>query len=231
MDTALNILVVEDHDDLREATVEALARLGHHAIGVDCAETMDETLRKFPADLLLLDLNLPGEDGISIACRLRAAQPDIGIIMVTARNSAADVMRGYDSGADIYITKPVSPSELNAAIQALSRRLQATKNAPKPFTLAARTLELRGPQKSIALSGSDYQILTGLAKAPGRRLETWELLESIGKPLDEAEKRALTVHIVRLRKKLEQIGAPLPTIKSIRGTGYQLCIELCISTD
>ncbi len=228
MATQLSILVVEDHDDLREATVMALARMGYPTRGVDCAEAMDETLSRFQADILLLDLNLPGEDGLSIARRLRAAQPDIGIIMVTARNQARDVMAGYGNGADIYVSKPVSPDELHAAIQALSRRLRPEPDAKDRLTLAAKSLELHGPQATIPLSDNDFLLLSSLAMARDRRLETWQLLETLGKEADDAEKRALAVHIVRLRKKLEQAGAPQPTLKSIRGTGYQLCVPLHI---
>jgi DNA-binding response OmpR family regulator len=128
MDTPLNILVVEDHDDLREATVTALDSLGYAAHGADCAETMDEMLSDLSPDVLLLDLNLPGEDGLSIARRLRGALPNMGIIMVTARNQGRDITNGYDSGADIYVTKPTSPEELHAAIQALARRMQPQAN-------------------------------------------------------------------------------------------------------
>jgi DNA-binding response OmpR family regulator len=226
MDTALNILVVEDHDDLREATVAALTAMGYAAVGVDCAEAMDEVLGRFRPDILLLDLNLPGEDGLSIAHRLRAAEPGMGVIMVTARNRPQDVKAGYGSGADIYVTKPTSPDELDAAIQALSRRLRPSAPVSKGLRLNRQTLCLTGPLGSAHVSDADAQLLTALARARDQRLETWQLLELLGKSLDDPEKRALTVQIVRLRKKLEQAGAADPTIKSIRGTGYQLCVVL-----
>lgn len=224
----LNILVIEDHDDLRAATVTALAGMGYQARGVDCAEAMDEALARFPADILLLDLNLPGEDGISIARRLRAAQPDLGIIMVTARNRAQDVMTGYGSGADIYVAKPVSPEELDAAIRALSRRITHAPATSGQLFLDIQSLRLIGERAEVNLSDNEYQLLSALAKAKGHRLETWQLLELLGKEVDDLEKRALTVQIVRLRKKLTEAGAPEPTLKAIRGTGYQLCVSLHI---
>ncbi|WP_295455743.1 helix-turn-helix domain-containing protein [uncultured Thiodictyon sp.] len=125
MDSGLNIIVVEDHDDLREATVEALRGLGHAARGLTCAEALDAELRAAPADLLVLDLNLPGEDGISLARRMRVAWPAMGIIMVTVREQVRSKIEGYDSGADLYLTKPTSIGELEAAIGALARRLRA----------------------------------------------------------------------------------------------------------
>ena len=231
MDTKLNILVVEDHDDLRDATVAALINLGYHASGVDCAEAMDEALARLSADILLLDLNLPGEDGLSIARRLRAAQQGIGIIMVTARNRTQDVMTGYGSGADIYVTKPVSPGELNAAITALARRVKPAAPDARQLRLDIKGLRLTGPHVAVDLSSNECHLLAALAQARDQRLETWQLLELLAKKADEAEKRALTVQIVRLRKKIEQAGAPEPTIKSIRGSGYQLCISLHIESD
>jgi DNA-binding response OmpR family regulator len=123
MDSGLNIIIVEDHDDLREITVEALCSLGHQAIGVACGEQLDQTLETCKADVLVLDLNLPGEDGISLSRRIRASHPAIGIVMVTVREQIQDRIVGYGSGADLYLTKPTSIEELQAAIESLARRL------------------------------------------------------------------------------------------------------------
>lgn len=112
MSTCLNILVIEDHDDLRELTVEVLNQQGHHAVGFPGAEELNDVFSGF--DLLIVDLNLPGEDGLSLARRFRLALPDAGIVMVTAREQAADKVRGYESGADIYLTKPVRISHSTA---------------------------------------------------------------------------------------------------------------------
>jgi len=227
MDTALKIIVVEDHDELREVTVEALNALCHDVRGVDSAETLDEMLPIFSADVLVLDLNLPGEDGISIARRLRKAQPTMGIVMVTARDAAKDVLSGYDSGADIYLTKPTSPEALDAAIRALARRIRpASGQDDAAITLNMSLLQLKGPQAVIDISDHESHLLSALARARDHRLETWQLLELTGKSTSATDKKALTVQIVRLRKKLTDAGAPEPTIKSIRSTGYQLCVAL-----
>ena len=226
MDSTLNIIVVEDHDELREVTVAALCGMGHSARGVDCAEALDDELAAFHADLLVLDLNLPGEDGISLARRIRAAEPDIGIIMVTARDQVREKMRGYQSGADIYLTKPTSPEELGAAIQALSRRIQPAAPAAERITLNPVTLQLRGPQAVVDLSDQECALLVAFAKAAERRLETWQMLELSGKPAEEFNKHALDAQLVRLRKKLEQAGAAAPTLKAIRGSGHQLCVAI-----
>ncbi|MGI9211733.1 MAG: response regulator transcription factor [Methylococcaceae bacterium] len=130
MDSGLNIIVVEDHDDLREITIEALCVLNHRVKGVASAEMLDEVLEKNDTDILVLDLNLPGEDGISLSRRIRAAQPTIGIIMVTVREQIRDRIEGYGSGADLYLTKPTSIEELQAAIKALARRLPGHPVSP-----------------------------------------------------------------------------------------------------
>ena len=227
MDSRLNIIVVEDHDVLREVTVEALRAMGHDARGADCAEALDDELAGFRADLLVLDLGLPGEDGISLAQRIRAAQPDMGIIMVTARHQRRDVLAGYSSGADIYLTKPTSPEELGAAIQALSRRMRPATPEGQ-LTLNEGALTLKGTGAEVDLSDHECSLLTALCRASGNRLETWQMLELSGRPADEHGKRALEVQIVRLRKKLEQSGARGPSIKSIRGSGYQLCVQIAL---
>lgn len=228
MDSRLNIVVVEDHDALREVTVDALRAMGHEVRGANCAEALDDELASFRADLLVLDLGLPGEDGISLARRIRAAQPDIGIIMVTARHQRQDVLDGYGSGADIYLTKPTSPEELGAAIQALARRIHAAVSSNGTLGINESTLRLSGPDAEVDLSDQECSMLIALSRSPGNRLETWQLLELSGRAVDEHGKRALEVQIVRVRKKLEQSGAKGPTIKSIRGSGYQLCVHLDI---
>lgn len=150
MDSGLNIIVVEDHDDLREMTVEALCAFGYQARGVACAEKLDEELKKGHADVLVLDLNLPGEDGVSLSRRIRASQPGMGIIMVTVREQIQDRITGYGSGADLYLTKPTSIEELHAAIEALARRLTAHTpsflvhdNADAGKTLREKAVALR----------------------------------------------------------------------------------------
>ncbi len=119
----MNILIIEDHDALREVTMSALMEMGHKVRGICSAETLNAELEISVPHILILDLNLPGEDGLSLARRLRRLHPTIGIIMVTARNELTDKISGYENGADIYLTKPTSLEELAAAVSALSRRI------------------------------------------------------------------------------------------------------------
>jgi DNA-binding response OmpR family regulator len=226
MDTRLNIIVVEDNNNLREAFVEALSAMAHQVIGVDCAEALDETLGAFTADVVVLDLNLPGEDGISVAKRLRDVYPEIGIIMVTARTQSSDVSAGYSCGADIYLTKPTTVDELGAALQALSRRVRPRPAAAELLVLKPATRQLTSATSAIDLTAIETMLLAALTQSHDHYLDNWQLIELSGKESDETAKATLEVQITRLRKKLTQVGAATPAIKAVRGAGYQLCVPV-----
>lgn len=227
--SGLNIIVVEDNDDLLEATVDALCRLGHDARGASDGRVLDSLYIDFLADLLVLDLNLPGEDGLSISRRMRAAQPDIGIIIVTARARLEDKVAGYRSGADIYLSKPVSSEELAAAIAALSRRV-SPGSAGDATTLNPDKLQLQGSRGVVDVSYQECSLLRAFVDADGHCVNTAQLLEISGKTVEKANKGTLEVQLVRLRKKLVEAGAGDPSIKARRGTGYQLCVPVTVVT-
>ncbi|NBU44302.1 MAG: DNA-binding response regulator [Betaproteobacteria bacterium] len=232
MSARLNILVVEDHDDLRESLVELLQTKGHQVLGLSCAEEVDDTQGAGLLDVLIVDLNLPGEDGFSLSQRFRSVHPLVGIIMVTARHTIADKVRGYDSGADIYLSKPVNPDELLAAVSAVSRKLPthvtslASSSEKPPLSLHVMALRLDGVLGSEKLSDADVAMLTALARAPSHRLELWQLLQVLGMRLDDSSKSSMEVRIVRLRKKLIAVGADKNCIINIRHVGYQLCVPI-----
>ncbi|MDO9217617.1 MAG: response regulator transcription factor [Lacisediminimonas sp.] len=223
----MNIIVVEDNDELRDATVDALRVEGHQVLGLDCAEALPEQASWRRIDLMLVDLNLPGEDGLALTQRVRAIQPDIGIIMVTARGLSNDKRRGYDSGADIYMTKPVSLEELTAAIQSLSRRLkpEAAPMARLTLDLGRRVLRCRD-QTEVLLTSHESALLAALSRAAECRLETWQLIDILEKDSAEDPKAAVEILIARLRKKLLQAGCTELAIKSIRSWGYQMSAQL-----
>ena len=222
LNAVLNIVVVEDHDNLRESTVEALQRQGHHVIGLDCAEALPE-LDVISIDLMIIDLNLPGEDGVSLAKRIRNVQPNIGIIMLTARIQAADRVTGYESGADIYLTKPASLEELAAAVQSLARRIKPAHSETAVLQLDIMHLTLIGRLKTISLTKHEFVLLQAFALANERKLETWQLFHVLGKSEQDYSKSALELLIVRLRKKLIEAGSQQKPIHAIREYGYQLC--------
>lgn len=220
----LSIVVVEDHQDLRELTCMALANKGHHVVGLSCAEELADAVKGGVVDVFILDLNLPGEDGISLAKRIRNAYPLVGIVMLTARSQAKEKVLGYESGADLYMTKPVDFDELCAALQGFARRRLAAHEG----TLALSKLTLTGPQGVIRLSSAEADMLMAFARAPASRLETWQLAHVLGLEMGGLNKASLEVRIVRLRKKLSEAGATGAVIESIRNVGYQLSVPIQI---
>ncbi len=225
----MNIIVIEDNDELRDATVDALRVEGHEVLGLSCAEVLPEKASWRRIDLMLVDLNLPGEDGLALAQRVRAIQPNIGIIMITARGLSNDKRLGYDSGADIYMTKPVSLEELNAAIQSLSRRLkpEAAPVARLTLELGRRILQCRN-QTEVQLTSHESALLAAFSRTAECRLETWQLIDILGKDSAEDPKAAVEILIARLRKKLLQAGCAELAIKSIRNWGYQMSAPLLL---
>lgn len=231
MSAPLRIGIVEDNDDLRESLVELLQGLGHSVVGFPCSEDLNGTPMAADLELLMLDLNLPGEDGLSLAARLKRVQPSLRVIMMTARTALADRVRGYDLGADLYLSKPVAEDELLAALRAMSRQihadtLKAAQSVSALLHLDVASLQLRGRQGVASLTPPDICLLSALARAPGQRLEHWQLIEALGLQVDESTRANLSVRMTRLRAKLDQAGGPTGALKSLRATGYQLCVPL-----
>ncbi|MEY3096349.1 MAG: response regulator transcription factor [Burkholderiaceae bacterium] len=124
MDTPLEIVLVEDHDQLRRVTMAVLRARGHRVVALTSAEEVDDSITLSKPDIFILDLNLPGEDGVSLARRIRAAHPRVGIIMTTVRREVEQRLAGYESGADAYLPKPTDVEELSAAVESLGRRVR-----------------------------------------------------------------------------------------------------------
>lgn len=218
----IRIIVVEDHQDLREVFVNHLRDEGYEALGVSCGEELDERLSENTVDLLILDINLPGENGFDIAQRIRAVQHDLHIIMLTARTAEVDRIRGYDSGADLYLPKPVSAAELTAAVRAVQRRVQGQAGLQRELVLYVSRMTLRNHQGEASLSKSDVALLKAMGAAPDRRLPYWRLFEVTERQISDAAKGQLELQVFRLRKKLAEIGIEEDVIKAVRREGYQL---------
>jgi len=228
MSIGLKIALVEDHVDLRDLFVAFLSAQSHDVAGFCCAEDLDDHLADKGVDLMILDLNLPGEDGFSIAQRMRSVHPDMHIIMLTARTAVADRIKGYASGADLYLSKPVSPAELGAAVGSVARRVFNETNRRGSIKLDTVRLILRGDKSEIAIGRNDLVLLKSLAEAPGQKLDYWRLLELLNLDSDDKGKNALEVRISRLKKKMADAGAPEPAIKSLWKEGYQLCTAVSL---
>jgi len=220
MVACLSVVVVEDHDDLRELICEGLRVSGHQVLGLGSAEELDDKARVGPVDVFILDLNLPGEDGLSLAKRLRAVYENCGIVMVTARSRLSDKIQGYESGADVYLTKPIQLEELRALIQTFSRRMAIHTEVNDILTL--KNVILSGPLGQVRLSVAEAEILTSLARAPSSTLQTWQLMEILNLGMSDTNKAALEVRIVRLRKKMQSCKNHQAVIESVRSYGYRL---------
>ena len=149
---ALKILLVEDNDALREATLAFLQRHGHYVRGVASAEEVNDVEGGFVPDVYIIDLILPAEDGVSLTKRLRAAHPGVGIIITTALSRIGDKVLGYRSGADLYLTKPLDPEELIASLESLGSRLRKASPTPDTMLLKIASLKIIGPLGEAPLS-------------------------------------------------------------------------------
>lgn len=230
MSTPLNILVVEDHDVLRLATVRWLSEQGHYVQGVASAEELGDCLARDQSDVYIIDLNLPGEDGLSLSRRLREASPLVGIVMTTARSKIQDRVDGYKSGADIYLPKPVEPEELLAAIESLGQRLRILQAAsPASASLHVETCVLHGPSGTAQLTYSETALLASMVSSQDEFMPRSAVAASLGLVNGPNTEAVLNVRLSQLRKKIQQTGVDGPVIQSLRGRGYRLSSELVLS--
>lgn len=226
----LEIVVVEDHDLVREELVAFLQRPAWNVRGVDDAEALDAALRQRPADVLVVDLNLPGEDGLSICQRLRLAMPELGLVMLTARILPKDKTAGYQSGADVYLTKPANVGELEAVITNLARRIRRRVSSGPQLDLPRLTLS-GSINVSVSLTLLEARLLYELSIAPDRKLSTDMLLRRLDPRQDMPQLRDnLPVSVSRLRQKMAAGLGLNDAIKAVRGFGYQLTLTLTVRT-
>jgi DNA-binding response OmpR family regulator len=223
----IKVVVVEDDLAHQEELLIRLRDEGYDALGADCGESLDELAKEGMPDLLIIDLNLPQEDGLSIASRYRHFSPDVLIILLTGRVRPGDKVMGYEAGADLYLTKPLRSRELLAAIKSLTRRLRVKAIQHDHWSLDLQSGVLESPsQQFFSLGEVAVQILEAFAQAPDQKISTVKLLELLGLPSDNAGRRALAVVLTRIRSKLRPSLGSRPLIKSIRLEGYKLCISL-----
>lgn len=220
------IYFVEDDENIRKLVCYALSKEGYEIKGFsDSKELWQEMLNTVP-ELLMLDIMLPGEDGLSILKKIRTSSrtEDIPVIMLTAKGSEFDKVTGLDSGADDYIAKPFGMTELVSRVRAVLRRSGRIKNNESKSYLVGNLyvnpekhiIEVSG--KTVTLSYKEYCLLLVLLEADGKVVKRDELLSKVwGEYYDES--RTLDVHIRKLRVKLEEAGELIKTVKNI---GYKL---------
>ena len=217
------IYLLEDDDSIRKLVVYALESQGFEAEGFAAPDGFWRAMNRQRPDLLLLDIMLPEEDGLSILRRIRATDSSLPVIMLTARNTEFDRVEGLDAGADDYISKPFGIMELVARVRAVLRRADPapdqTEFTAGPLTLSPDRHEVRLEGERLALTNKEFLLLRLLMENEGLVLTREVLLDRIWGLRAELENRTLDVHIRTLRAKLGPAGA---MIETVRGVGYRL---------
>lgn len=224
MASKLNIVLVEDNDDLRYLLHRDISREGYKVALASCAEDLDDLSWNISFDMMILDINLPGESGFDIARRFKRSNPAIYIIMLTARSSLNDKVTGYQQGADLYLTKPVASAEILAAIRGIERRLQSV-SIKATTILDVRAMTLTFTNK-VGLTRTEVSLLKALSETTHGSLPYFRLHELCGDEVDSRSKATLEVRFVRLRRKLVEAGLSEKAIKTLRNEGYQLTVQV-----
>ncbi len=223
------ILVLEDEENIRSFVVINLKRAGYQTIEAATGEEALEALKANPdVKVALLDIMLPGIDGFEVCRRIRAMDNKIGIIMLTARAQEMDKVTGLMTGADDYVTKPFSPAELTARVDALFRRAGGDMDAVSgdeisdpPFLLNTRNRTLEKNGKPVKLTQVEYAIVKLFMENPGKAMSREEILDSVWGKDYFGELKIVDVNIRRLRIKIED-NAQKPTyINTVWGYGYK----------
>ncbi|PXF33130.1 hypothetical protein WH50_00585 [Pokkaliibacter plantistimulans] len=226
------LLILDDEADLRNLLSRYLGGRGYRVRQVENAEQLDKVLSRESFDLLILDVMMPDEDGLSICRRLRAGGETIPIIMLTARGEAVDRIVGLEMGADDYLPKPFEPRELLARIEAQLRRQhmlgaqlrqqpeEVVVFGPFRFDPVARSLTRDG--EPVQIHSSEFELLRALAANAGRPLSRERLIEVSRGRNAEITERSIDVQIMRLRRLLEDNPAEPRYIQTVRALGYVL---------
>ena len=229
-EAAPRILVVDDDPGIREVLCDYLVQHGYEAAGAASAAEMDRAVAQQTPDLIVLDLMMPGEDGLSV-CR-RLAGKGLPIVMLSAMGGDTDRIIGLELGADDYLAKPCNPRELLARVRAVLRRPReeaAAEGASLAFAgwrLDLMRRELTRPDgRAVALSAGEFSLLRAFAERPGRVLTRDQLLERARGADTDVFDRAMDVQISRLRKKLDD-GSGLEMIQTLRGEGYMFDVRV-----
>jgi DNA-binding response OmpR family regulator len=225
-----HVLVVDDDATNRERIADYLKVNDYRVTPVDSGKRMLEILADEPVDLVALELKLRGEDGLQLARQLREAWR-IPLIIVTSRAEEADRVMGLELGADDYITKPFSVREFSSRIKAALRRAEMTRpaeTAPDEAPLTIRELRIDFPKRTVRVRGNDvqltfveFEILSALARGPGRVFTRDMLLDRIWGDSAYRDPRTIDVHIRHLREKIERDAKDPEYLFTVRGVGYR----------
>ncbi len=220
------ILTIEDDERIRSATRLALEDEGYVVVEAASGEEALEAFSAHPADVVLIDVMLPGIDGFDV-CRALRRHSDVPIVMVTARDDTHDVVAGLEAGADDYVTKPFVAKELSARIRALLRRVRTNDTGLAVLTFdtlaispEAGTVQRDGEE--IHLTKTEFRLLCELASNPNKVLSREQLLDRVWGYGYFGDGRLVDVHVRRLRAKIEPDAAEPRYVVTVRGLGYKL---------
>ena len=230
------ILVVDDDPRICRLLARFLSREGYVVETANDGSEMRRVLARLPIDLIVLDLMMPGEDGLSLARALRA-ESDIALIMLTGKDTEVDKIVGLELGADDYITKPFNERELLARIRSVMRRSKSASGEPNPekasvarfagwqLDLSAR--DLKSPAgELVPLTTYEFQLLSALVRRPKRALTRDQILDLVANREWAPFDRSVDALIVKLRRKLMDDPRTPAMIKTIRGTGYMFAVQV-----
>jgi DNA-binding response OmpR family regulator len=220
------ILVVEDETKIARLVRDYLEHAGFEAEVVGDGDTALASARRSRPDLVVLDLGLPGRDGLDVARVLRRTS-SVPIVMLTARGDETDRVVGLELGADDYVVKPFSPKELVARVRAVLRRTRAAQ-AGGPEVLRVADIELDVPRMRVAVAGrpveltpTEFQLLWALMREPGRVFTRGQLLDAVHGVAFESYERAIDAHVKNLRKKIEPTPGRPRYLLTVHGVGYR----------
>jgi len=234
-ETGARILIVDDDPGIRDVVSDFLGKHGYRVETTADADEMERALERGPVDLIVLDVMLPGEDGLAICRRLSASEAAPSIIMLSAIGEDTDRIVGLELGADDYLAKPCNPRELLARVRAVLRRAEHRNTSGAlgagcefaGWRLDLVRRELRSPPGVVVnLSSGEFSLLRAFVERPQRVLTRDQLLEFARGPESDAFDRAIDVQISRLRRKLDDDGGGHDLIRTIRNEGYMFTAKV-----
>lgn len=221
----MRIVIIEDNESVAKGIAYVLRDTGHAVDLIHDGAAADEFLQQDGADLIVLDINLPGMNGIEVLRRMRLRGDKRPVLILTARSSTDERIAGLDAGADDYLIKPFEMAELEARIRALARRrdipvIQSISVGPLSFDAQRR--QLNGPDGEIELPRREMSVFESMVLLQGRTVSKSQLLDRVYGTGTDVDDTVVEVYISRLRKRLKPYGV---AIKVRRGLGYQLQVD------
>jgi two-component system alkaline phosphatase synthesis response regulator PhoP len=225
------ILVVDDEPKIIQLARDYLEHAGFAVLTARDGKTALAGVRSAKPDLVILDLGLPGMDGLDVTRAVRK-DSNVPIVMLTARGEESDKLVGLELGADDYITKPFSPKELVARVRAVLRRAESARESPSAEVIRVRDVALDVPRMRVTVGGrpvdvtpTEFQLLAALARQPGRIFTRAQLLDAVRGVAFESYERAIDAHVKNIRRKIEPDPHEPRYVLTVYGVGYKFADE------